>query len=380
VIKAVALAVFALLVASASAQPIIPIPAGLCPSLFPSGGVVSSTGVALGNASTYSSIVSISLLVVLMMLTILGITYAFGIAFNVDSLKAFTRSEFAESIFSLALIIVLGLSLAFSGAIISFISNIGLASMQTLPSGSQLPTTSITSTGEVYLKLCNSYLNEGVNTLESNWPATFISLELEEFIRSFSFKTGDLGVTFTPFAGIYPLKGLINGQIEAFYAMTGLLIALTFFLYIVYTIFPLFLYLGLLLRSLPWTRAAGGSFIAIFIAFYIVFPSILYPFSLYMYSANAYTPLTFGSQTSWTSSLFSLNAISSIITSLLSTSFSGSALLAEIDGFAQQGAAVALQMLGVLIALVISFDLVESFGDLLGSPSLQSRKLLGKLI
>ncbi len=374
--------VFALLIASAGAQGLINIPAGLCPTLFPSGGAVSSTGVALGNASTYSSIISISLIVVLTMLSVLGITYALGTAFNIEPLKAFTRSELAESIFSLALILVLGPGLAFSGSVISFISNVGLASMLTLPSSgtATFPTASVTSAGDVYVALCNSYITQGTNIMISNAFTTYATFTIMEFIRSLNFPiSGQFGVNeFKPFAGIFPLsKGLINGQLEAFYAMVGILLGVTFFLYVIYAIFPLLLYAGLFLRSLPWTRAAGGSFIAMFIAFYIFFPAILYPFSLYMYSSNGYTPLTISSsgQAITTSSFFSVGAIGAVI-----PWFSGSLIVNEIYGFAQQGAAVALQMLGVLIAFVISFDLVEAFGDLLGAPSLHTRKLLGKLI
>jgi hypothetical protein len=377
--KSVALAIFALLIASAGAQGLISIPAGLCQSLFPSGGAVSSSGVALGNSSTYSSIISLSLLVVLTMLSVLAITYAFGTAFNIESLKAFTRSEFAESLFSLALIMVLAPSLAFSGSIISFISNIGLASMQTLSPTGAIPTASVTSASDVYVSLCNSYITQGANIMISNAFTTYASFTIIDLIRSMRFDvSSQFGVSFAPFAGIFPLsKGLINSQLEAFYAMVGILLGVTFFLYVIYAIFPLLLYAGLLLRSLPWTRAAGGSFIAMFIAFYIIFPAILYPFSLYIYSSNGYAPLTAGSsgQAITTGSFFSIGAIGAVL-----PWFTGGLLIGEIDGFAQQGAAVVLQMLGVLIAFVISFDLVESLGDLLGAPSMNTNRILGKLI
>jgi hypothetical protein len=40
----------------------------------------------------------------------------------------------------------------------------------------------------------------------------------------------------------------------------------------------------------------------------------------------------------------------------------------------------AVQLLGLVISLIIALDLTEALGDLLGSPSLQSKKLLSKVI
>lgn len=380
--------VLAILVTCASAQTSpLDIPSSLCSSMFPSGGALSSTGIALGNASTYSDMMSISILIVLAMLTFLGLTYAFGTALNVESLKNFTRSEFVETIFSLGLIVVLGPTLAFAGGIISFISNVALAGMQTLSPSASTSTASTTacsspsSTMEaVYSCLCTSYIDQGANLFIADAFSTFTTFEAEEFIRSIkiSLAPDDFGVIFNPFNGIYPLKGLINAQLEGFYAMIGIMLMLTFFLYLMYAIFPLFLYLGLLLRSFPWTRTAGGSLLAIFIAFYIIFPSILYPFALYMYSTtNAYTPFSLqGAYGGLLSNLFSVSAIGSMLPSL----FTGTTLVAEIYGYAQAASAAALQLIGVLIAFVISFDLVEALGDILGAPSLRSAGIFGKLI
>ena len=60
--------------------------------------------------------------------------------------------------------------------------------------------------------------------------------------------------------------------------------------------------------------------------------------------------------------------------------FGGTAMLTEISGFAQTVAATGLQLMGILIGLVVSLDLVEAIGKLLGAPSAHTRSLLGKLL
>lgn len=151
--------------------------------------------------------------------------------------------------------------------------------------------------------------------------------------------------------------------------MVGILLMITFLLYLLYSIFPVFLYVGILLRSFPWTRAAGGTFIAMFIAFYIVFPG-LYPFSLYMQSIYITLSVPSSGLTG-----FSLSSLGTLLPYL-----SGTAMLTEIGQFAQTVAFVGLQLMGVLIGLVVSLDLVEAIAKLLGAPSMHTRSLLGKIL
>ncbi len=56
---------------------------------------------------------------------------------------------------------------------------------------------------------------------------------------------------------------------------------------------------------------------------------------------------------------------------------SGTSMLSEISGFAQTIASTGLQLMGVLIGLMISLDIVEAIGKLLGAPSTHTRSLLG---
>ena len=87
---------------------------------------------------------------------------------------------------------------------------------------------------------------------------------------------GGFGFTDSPFQGLAMLTTSLDelgGILATFFAA---LLALNFFLGLIYSLFPIFLYLGIVFRAFPWTRAAGGIFIAVFIGFYIVFPLMIY--------------------------------------------------------------------------------------------------------
>jgi hypothetical protein len=366
--KVVAFITLALLIASVSSQPSLNIFPNFCSDLFGA------------STSNYSSLLNVSLLIVLVVLTILGITYAFGIAFGIEPLKAFTRSEFLVWLFNILIIIVVSSGLAFAGAAIAFISNVGLVGIQSISSqsGITVPPVPVSSAYDVYMAICQNYIGNGVGIAVSEiMPATVTSFILST-LQGLQIKLMPyyFGLNFQPFAGIEPVMGLMTSQINIFYAMLGIFVALSLLLFIIYSIFPIFLYVGILLRSFPWTRAAGGTLLAMFISFYIVFPAILYPFSLYMPTITA--SLNLGLSTSWIS-LFSFSAILAVVPF---STFVGtfSPVASEISGFAHVISTIGLQLLGLIIAFVISLDLVEKLGDLLGAPSLHTRKLLGKII
>ncbi len=426
--KTIALATLFILAASVGADIL---PASFCSDLFSGTNAASATHAAnpLLAMGTYTSLLGISLLVVLLVLTVLGVVYAFGMAFRVESLKAFTKSELLESFFNVLLIMIIASGVAFSGAAIAFVANIGLAGIQTATSGSIQtvtpgqcypsstpvlatcsggcklvglacgtgdnagkeyvcdPTLSssaecappappsaapVTDTKSVYMNICTNYVNNGINTAWNN----FLQVDTVSVVMfSFMFFTADLrvagdGVLFSPWGGVWSIYTILGTQIGVFDAVVGILLMITFLLYLLYSIFPVFLYVGILLRSFPWTRAAGGTFIAMFIAFYIVFPGILYPFSLYMQSIYITLSVPSSGLTG-----FSLSSLGTLLPYL-----SGTAMLTEIGQFAQTVAFVGLQLMGVLIGLVVSLDLVEAIAKLLGAPSMHTRSLLGKIL
>jgi hypothetical protein len=345
---------------------------GFCSSLYSGAGLSTS----LSSASTYSGLVGISLLLVLLVLTALGVVYAFGYGFGIESLKRFARTEFIESAFNLVVIGVIASGLAFAGGAISFISALGSLGASSLAAvtGSGAYNSSISSASSLYLALCNNYIHSGLESLLPDTIALATTQGILSALQQFNFELmpNYFGFSFSPYAGIQPVVNLIGMQLGFFMLMIGISIAIPIFLYIVYFLFPVFLYVGVLLRSFPWTRAAGGSMLALFISFYIVFPSLLYPFSTYAVTQFQSLPVS-----SLSGSGFSLQALLTLIP--ISTLF-GSPVLDEISGFSAQVSQFAVQLLGIVISLIIALDLTEALGDLLGSPSLQGKKLLSKVI
>jgi hypothetical protein len=52
----------------------------------------------------------------------------------------------------------------------------------------------------------------------------------------------------------------------------------------------------------------------------------------------------------------------------------------QLQWFSNQISYSVLQVFGVVVAILISFDLVEKLGDVLGAPSVHARSLLSKVL
>ncbi|MEM3858400.1 MAG: hypothetical protein QW478_03215 [Candidatus Micrarchaeaceae archaeon] len=330
--------------------------------------------------SSYSALLGISLLIVLLVLVVLGIIYAIGRAFGIPTLMEFVKKEYIESIFNILLIVIIVGGIGVIDGSVSFLSNLAIVSV----SPGSTTAASISSTRGLYSTLCTTYLTNGINRGLSNifylLAPNIIDLSI---LQNFQVAIGNSGLfsitgveySYSPFAGIYPYVKIIGTENAIVYALLAIYIGMSFLLGIIYSIFPLLLYVGILLRSFPWTRAAGGSLVALFISFFIVFPSILYAFSILQ--TNTISTLQSIVPT------LSLSSVSTNIVSVLESIFAGvniTSIMTEIADFANFFAYGALQLLGLVIAFLISFDLLEGLGDLLGAPSLESKGLLKKVI
>ncbi len=396
--------------------------AGLLSSLtnFCNTSITGSESAAVSSGGI-SGVVTISLVIVLFMLMALGIFYALGYGFGIDSVKNFTKTEMMESVFTLVIIILVGAGLAFASGAMSFVANLGLSGIQaaassfsgyvpapqvsgsTCSSSSYVYETScsvpgtagstcytqqearsqlcpqssviaISGAGGAYRTMCTNLVGNGVATGINNIIPSMVTLFVLNIFKEttvYAMPYG-MGFTFQPFAGLDPVINIVQSQLNIYFVVIMIYVGISFLLIFIYNVFPIFLYGGVLLRSFPWTRAAGGSLIAFFIAFYIIFPAILYPFTLYISTLNA-----------------NIGAISSISAKNIATQSSytaieglvfGAAMVSEIQGFAESVGYIGVQIIGVLIAFLISYDLVEVLGDVLGAPSLHSRNLLSKMI
>ncbi|MDE1873655.1 MAG: hypothetical protein KGI04_00860 [Candidatus Micrarchaeota archaeon] len=431
-------------IASASSS-ILPGLTNLCTTEL-SGSPGSFTNVP---TSAIGNITGISLLIVLLVFTVLGLTYGVGIAFGIESLRTFTKTEALEGVLTVAIIVFVSGGLLFAGGAISFLSNLGLSGLSSAistisgyvpassvsgtpcPSSSYVYETSCGDTGsatlqawvlqgasvvydqytdcrssstktgqsiqlyqisqyecpsspqavsftssyDVYNNLCSNFINTGVNNAVGNAISPIVTLYLINALHDskISLAPNGVGVVFEPFFGTQPEITIIGDQLGAYFGVTIMYLGLSFMLIFIYAVFPFFLYAGVLLRSLPWTRAAGGSLIAFFFAFYILFPALLYPFSISTVTVNGYL------NSLGVSAYTSYDQLTGVATQLSSSLF-GIGMSNEIAAFAQSLAGIGVTFLGVIIAIVVCFDFVEVLGDLLGAPSLHSRNLLSKVI
>ncbi len=326
---------------------------------------------AVANTAYYTPLLQISFLIVIGVLTVLGLTYGIGTAFGIEVLKNFSRTEALESVFNLVLIILIFPGLFALQGISTFLGNIGQEAV--LPISQQSGTTTPTYSMQ---QLCTNYMEQGLSTTLNGvigllpclyYFSTMSTLEL-------SFMPNDFGFSVKPFAGWYPWTQVLNIEVELYILVGGLMSGVSMFLFIIYFLFPIFLYAGILLRSFPWTRAAGGSMLSLFIAFYMIFPALLYPFSSQLSLGPGGNPLFSAVSCPATITLSILQAVTGY------SSYLGTSAAIEMQGFVSGLAYSMMQVFGVAIAFIISYDLLERFGDLLGAPSLRSGKLLQKVI
>ncbi|MDE1762393.1 MAG: hypothetical protein KGH78_04360, partial [Candidatus Micrarchaeota archaeon] len=294
-----------------------------------------------------------------------------GMAFGVQRIIAFVKTEYLESFLNLIIVIFLLLFFASIGNVSTFFSNIGTAIASS--AGISTPP-SVSSLHDIYNGICNTYYNDAISQLGA---LTVLSLQGYAFniltSLTISLMPNGFGVSFSPFAGYGPFPTMITTATGIISGIAGLEGGVIFLLAVIYYIFPIFLFLGLVFRAFPWTRAAGGSFLALFISFYIIFPALIYPFSTVSAQgiATLETPQSF---------LPSGGIASAFISGAVSQSLPFTSMAAFIDGFVGSIINSAFQLFGIIIAFVISFNLLESFGDLLGAPALASRHMLSRVI
>lgn len=331
---------------------------------------------AIATYSSYTGLISVALLVVLAMFMVMAIIYALGMAFRWDMLMNLAKSEYLEGFVTILIILfIAGGIAAFSGA------EGAIGNIFSTTTGTTVPGTFQT----LYTSLCNNIFSNLVTPgfLLVLW--TDVNKLMVSLISSFTlkFEPGGMGISVAPFAGFSSLNQLIwiqEGIATFMVAGGGLLIVL---LFVIYYLFPIFLFLGVALRAFPWTRAAGGAFIAIFIAFYVLFPAIMYPFTVQYSSSSTPSSNALAICKSGTSScpsgvglaLGSFTQYLGVINLDL-----GYSEYTNLLYFSQLLIYIVLDFMGLIIALLISYDTVAIFGKLLGSNSVKGSNILGKVL
>jgi hypothetical protein len=212
------------------------------------------------NPSILPEVISTCLIIVLTEVSVLGIVYALGKAFSYNRLVTYSRGEFTQALANLVLI-----------GIISFAF--------TLTNIPEILTSIYTKIGEYSLKvLWYSWwiiaYNSAVNLLMAVSASARVEFPLPPPL---SFVIIILGIdNIQLFEGLAPLFDVVD-RIYSFFSASWIFLAATkVFLYLIGSnLFLILLYLGLILRAIPWGRSAGGYLIAIFISFYFFYPLFL---------------------------------------------------------------------------------------------------------
>lgn len=307
--------------------------------------------------------------ILLSMTAVIALAYLFGYTFKIDKLLKFSKTEFGELIVTGLLVTV------FVGGIFA-VSN-----------PNNYYNTFNTDCQQLYT---NFYimLGEFRGILLSNFIINFITS------TTFTLTKNDWGII-----GAAPLSGLsfittvlMSTLVNVSFGIAGLQLAITLVLAIFFTLLPLFFYAGIIFRTFPWTRAIGGAFLGLFAAFYIAFPGIL-SLMLVTYCQGAGTPGGCTLPPAIGSANYIGNQLGTPPSANLSplgdfsvfqSYFSGwdfSALFLQFSSTVSNVIAPSLSnIIAILIAFLVSYDLMEALGDLLGSPSLSSSSTLKKLL
>ncbi len=324
----------------------------------------------IANTTAQSQLIMIAALLMSIMLFISIAAYMLGRAFDINLLTKFSKEEMREVAVTALIVIV------FIGSFSVVSSTAGLGSFVSRAATQ-------TAAPNVFDADCNTLATSSFGMI-NNWLTESVYQQLF-FVAGavyIAIQPGDFGPAFNPLSGLSLLTDNTDGVITNFALFTGmfsiLLMAIAVLLGIFYALFPLFFYVGIVLRTIPFTRAAGGAFIGLFIAFYFVFPFLLY-FFLSPYSQAAVAPQTLPSLTSIAPASVSSNPldIASDIASGMPTSANGAIFPAFITNVVEP---FMYTLLAVVFSLMMSMDFMEALGDMLGSPALSNRHALRGLI
>ena len=226
-----------------------------CTGSSTNAGVIPQPGTTLlSNTGSLNTILGLSLLIMLMMAAISGLLYAIGYSFRINGLVRASKQEFGEiAVTALIVFVLVG----------TFYVTAGLANT---------PPALIAGTGAysrgVFVDDCNQLSSYALLLFEYSFDlGTVQDFTILVSSITVSLQPDNFGPIFTPLAGLYSSVHAIGLLFIFAGVMGGLLLAIGVALGIFYAIMPIFLFAGIILRTLPWTRAAGGSFLGLFIGF-----------------------------------------------------------------------------------------------------------------
>lgn len=352
-----------------------------CQTLFANG--VSSYSGPIGAVTDFTGIVNICIVLLLVDFSVLSIAYAIGSGFQIDTLTNFAKQEILEGVLNAAILVAIGLTVLSVYPAMNFMVNIAQLGQPNVGTLTGLSGQPIASSVDVYYALCSNIDLNIVSSGFTNWMQLIVNLYIANFLQSINILAipNSYGYAYQPFAGVALLVQLLWDDQTAFFGTMFFGMFTIILLFVIYYLFPIFLYVGIALRSLPWTRAAGGSLIAMFIAFYIVFPALMLPFVVLSTSntgtvcggTNAGSPLCHQAS-------FLSDSIGGIIGALGNSFDLGQFYYTDVVGFVEGFWYIGINLFGLVVSLLISYELVEKIGGLLGSSSISAQRALSRVL
>lgn len=334
------------------------------------GGVINPKNTFLTLApNAPNALLKMTVLIILVMIVVVGFLYALAYGLGIQKLLIFTRAEIGEIILT---------------GVVAFIF---LTAMSMLGSTSTASSGGITN---IYGSDCISLTTSSLGLLS---PLVQMSLS-QLIIKIFSSLTVRIypnweGIAFSPFAGFSIISTPLNYGITISGMLIMLLFGMSIILGIIYSFFPIFLYIGIILRAIPWTRAAGGAFLGLFAGLYIMFPIMLYfglmgPAAFQCLASTSTCPNSAVSALSQVNSQFQASKVTSVTNGISIFSSIINAINGVISPFGFITTYILEPVLYTLIiyifSLIIAFNFMEQVGDLLGAPSLSSEHALKNII
>lgn len=322
-----------------------------------------------GQSGSAQSILTLSLLIMVTMMLISGFLYAIGYAFRIDKVLRFAKTEIGEVLVTALIVFI------FIGTFSVASLTIGTKNLFALGNGAL--------NDNVFISDCSFLSQKSFDLIAPMFAVSYQDLAIN-FLGTLkiNFKPDYFGVSFDPLAGMTLIRPMLTTFMYLISIFIVIPIGATMFLAFIYALFPLFLYLGIVLRTFPLTRAAGGTFLGLFIAFYVVFPMLLYVM-LANYTSTAPTTAPSAGMAATITQLVSVvsSGIPTQWMNSIGETFSSIFVQGLLDSFIQDFVEpVMYVMFSIFLTLIISFDFMEALGDLLGAPSLRSADMLKRVL
>jgi hypothetical protein len=364
----------------------------ICGGSATANGIIAPSPLLGAGTQGAASVVGLTLIIMLTVLLVTAMLYMVSQIAGLPSLGNFVKVELAEMVGTCLLIAL------FFGAF--------YAASFAAAGGQQAATTNpaLHFNGPGRAVFVNDCATLGSSSLAIVEPV-IITGTVNYFLNTldtltFKITPGGFGFSDSPLSGLAIIPTTLNELQGIMAAFLVAVLAIMFLLGFIYSLFPLFLYIGIVLRAFPWSRAAGGVFIAIFIGFYIVFPIMLNDTVGGLGAAFAQNNANYYASGSATGTANALSATG--IASVQPTQNGGPAATGGtmsylgdvlgsivgwpggygvINGFIADfmGPAIMLVVM-IALSLVVALDFADILSDILGAPSLSTERLLGKIL